>query len=394
MNKTEKLILMYKDFEILSFKADLTNSRFELVEKLDRFDLAPQGMKEEKADINLELSKFFNTRTISVNRWDYDLIIKNTNTSSSLELSFKGHGLSLFNHYWFKKEGEDLKYDDINFFANKWDDSFARAVLNGDYDSLSKCDLNVPDIVTAGFSVKGWVYEDGPKLYKLGIDKGHYEEPLAEVLASRLAQRILNEGEVLKYDLVKLGDKYASRCPCMLTIDEELIPLSKVLPRELYNLFSQANMNKENLRLFYKKLRENYPIEYYHLFVKLAVIRSLCFVTDLHFGNISVIKNIKTGEIRPAPLYDLAGSFGSSRTGKSFISKVDKSTYFIIYYIFGTFDPELDYSWYIPSKLDGFDVEIREILSKSSFYTPELIDRVIDVYLFQKESLDEVVKKV
>ena len=384
---------MYKDYEVLSFTIDFDESFIEVVDKLERFDLAPYGMNEKEGNINGGLARFFKARVISSNRFDYDLILKNTGCKNSLELSFKGHGLSLTNHYWFKKEDEDLRYEDINFFTNKWDDSFAKAVLNGDYESLNKCDLNVPDIVTPGWAIKGWIYDNGPKLIKLSIHEGHYEEPIAEVLASRLANRLFKKGEALEYELIQIGDKYASKSPCMLKVDEDLVPLSQVLPRDLYRLYMYKNNKKEYTKLFFKELKEKYPPEFHQLFVKLAVLRSLCFVSDLHFDNISVIRNTKTGEIRPAPIYDLGGSFGSSRTGKEILSKVNQGTYFIVYYIFSCLDSNWDYSWCDPSNLEGFENEIREYLSKSDFYTPELIDKIVDVYLFQKETLEEICNK-
>lgn len=391
MNKAEKYILMYKDHEVLSFTVDFETDRFEVIDKLERFDLVPCNTDEPKETINQVVAGIFNSRSISFHRLDYDLILQNTNSKSSLELVFKGHGLSLSNHYWFKKENENLKYDDINFFTNKWDDSFARAVLNGDYESLNKCDLNVPDVLTQGWAVKGWIYDNGPKLCKLGIVENQNEEALTEVLASKLAQRILKDDEVLKYELVKFGNRYASYCPCMINVDEELIPLSKIIPTKVYDLFFMKSKDKNSNSLFYKKLKEEYPL-YYQFFVKLSVVRSLCFISDLHLENLSSIRNIKTGEIRPAPLYDLAGAFGSSRLGKSLLKNLDKSTYLVIYYVFSGLDKEWDYSWYDPHKLDGFEDEIKDILSKGSFYTPELIDKIIKVYQFQKEALEEITK--
>ena len=385
---------MYRDYEVLSFTVDFDESRFKLIEKLEHFDLIPTIISKPTIDIDYGLSRFFHRRTISINRWDHDLIMQNTHYKDALKLSFQGHGLSLSNHYWFKREGEDLEYDDINFFTNKWDDSFAKAVLNGDYESLSKCDLNVPDIVTQGWSVKGWIYDNGPKLIKLGIAKDHNEESIAEVLASRLGQRLFKKGEVLEYELVQIGDKYGSKSPCMIGVDEELVPISHFIPSELYDLYFINSHNKDSHKLFYEKIKEGYPPEFYQLFVRIDVIRSLCFVSDLHFENISVIKNMKTGEVRPAPLFDLAGAFGSTQKGREILSKFDKNVYFIIYFLYNTLDPDWDYSWYDPSRLEGFEDEIREYLSKSSFYTPELIDRIVYFYKFQKESLDKLSKKV
>ena len=394
MENKEILTLMYKDFEVLSFEVKFgERNEIKVLEKLDRFDLAPYGMGKDKEEDNRILFKFFNARIIASQRYDYEEILKNTNSRDAFELSFKGHGLSLSNHYWFKKEGENLKYIDINFFTNKWDDTFGRAILEGDYEKLKTCDLNVPDIVTQGWSAKAWIYDNGPKLYKLGIVKDHYEDCLGEVLCSRLARRILKENEVVDYQLKQVGDRYASVCSPMIGIDEALVPLSDVLPRFLYELYFSKNQNKELQKKFFVEVKK-YGLPFlYDFFVKLACIRSVCFVSDLHFDNISLIRNLKTKEYRIAPLYDLAGAFGTSKTGREFLSNITKGSYMIIYFLFGCLDSSWDYSWYDPSKLDGFEKEIKEVLSKSDFYDDELIEKIIAVYHQQKASLDENAKK-
>ena len=384
---------MYRDEEVLSFAVTFgKRHNIRVLEKLAHFDKAPFGMKEDTAEeeLNRLLSKFIYGHAIATPRWDYESIIKNTGVEDDFELSFKGHGLSLFNHYWFRKEGENLRYEDINFFANGWDDSFGRAVLRGDYEALKNVDLNVPDIVTAGWGIKGWLYEDGvPKLYKLGIAKNHYEEVLTEVLTSRCAKRMLKPEESLEYELKEIYGKYASVCKAMIGVDEELVPLSNVLPHDLYEIyFTKSNDRKQNEE-FFRRLSDFGMPELYEFFVKVSCLRSLCFAGDLHFDNLSIIRNLKTGKTRMAPLYDLGSSFGSGETGRKVLSKINKATYIMVYFIFGGLDPNWDYSWYRPESLLGFEDEIREILSKSDFYTPELIDNIIDVYQHQKATLDE-----
>ena len=103
--------------------------------------------------------------------------------------------------------------------------------------------------------------------------------------------------------------------------------------------------------------------------------------------NISVIRNLKTKEIRIAPLYDLAGAFGSTQRGKEFLSNLTRGSFLVVYFIYGNLDKNWDYSWFDPKTLDGFEDEIREILSKSDFYTPILIENIIQTYISQKEAL-------
>lgn len=393
MKKKEELILMYKDLEVLSFLVDYDNSKIKFLDKLEHFDKAPYGFNEEGAIINSLLTRFIGCRSINVNRCDYKKIIEATNCKDGFELSFKGHGLSLTNHYWFKRKGENLKYKNINFFENKWDDSFARAVLKGDYASLSHCDLNVPDVVTDGWSVKGWIYDNGPKLYKLGIVEDHSEDCIGEVLASRLARRILKEDEVVHYELKEINGRYASVSPLITNIDEELVPLSRVLPPRLSNIYYSKYKDKRLAKMFFDEIAEFGMPELFEFFTKLTCIRSISFVGDLHFENISLIHNTKTDTYRVAPLYDLAGAFGSSRGGRETLANLNKGTYLIVYFLYGGLEPDWDYSWYDPNKLIGFEDEIREYLSKSAFYTPELIERIIQVYQYQKSSLDDMARK-
>lgn len=389
MMDKEKLILMYQDFEVLVFEVDYNNKKIRIIKELEHFDKAPYGVKNNE----MRLARFFISRGIAPQRNDYKQILKATNCKDEFVLSFKGHGLSLANHYWFKREGEDLKYDDINFFNNKWDDSFGRAVLNEDYEALKTCDLNVPDIVTPGWGVKGWIYDNGPKLYKLGIDKDHSEEAICEVLASRLAKRMFKEGEYLPYELKMINGKYASVCSPLITTDEELIPLSIVLPYDLYGIYKNKIYNKDKEKEFFDRIASlDFP-GLYEFFVKVSCFRSLVFVSDLHFDNLSAIRNIKTNKVRTAPIYDLGGAFGSTKTGRGFIATANKATLFIVYFLFGNPNPDWDYSWYDPNKLIGFEDEIKEYLSKSEFYTPDLIQCVIDIYHQQKKALDEVKEK-
>lgn len=392
MGKKDVYILMFKDEEVLSFSVDFRKSSVTFLRKLEHFDKAPYEISGDDHEIQTKLNYFFHHQRIPEFRHGYREILKATHAKNGFNLSFMGHGLSLTNHYWHKKKGENLRYADINFFTNKWDDSFGRALLREDYEAMATADLNVPDIVTPGWGRKGWIYDEekGPRLYKLGLHEGNSEEALGEVLASRLAQRIFGEGQAVVYDLETVEGRYASVCSPMIAVNEELIPLSALMMGDLFGLYHAGRTDKLRRKEFFEKLKTSEYAFLYSFFVKLACLRTLCFVNDLHFGNISLIRNTDTGEVRVAPVYDLGGSFGSSATAKSLLSNFDRSTLLIIYFMYNILEPEWDYSWYDKGKLVGFEDEIRNVLSKSDFYTPELIDAIITVYQQQKAVLDEI----
>lgn len=394
MSKKDVYIFMYKDYDVLSFYPDFRKKRVHFLKKLEHFDKAPYGFDDEKI-IEAKLNSFLISKCIPEQRTNYKEIISSTKSRNGFNLFFKGHGLSLSNHYWFRKENENLRYEDVNFFDNKWDDSFARAVIKEDYEALSHVNLNVPDIATNGWGVKGWLYDEkiGPRLYKIGIHHDSCEEALGEVLASKLAQRLFKKGEVLQYDLENIYGKYASVSSPMIGVDEELIPLYSYLPSDFHEDYRLSANNKIVRKKFMKKLKDSGYQEIYTFFTKLLCLKTLCFVSDLHFGNISVIKNTKTGEYKMAPIYDLGGSFGSGATAKKQLQNRDKSTLLLIFFLYGNLDPDWDYSWYDKDSLIGFEDEIREILSKSEFYTPDIIDFIIEIFKRQKSSLDEMAIK-
>lgn len=383
---------MFKNDEILSFEVVFSRvNKVKIILELEHFEKAPFNINEciSNEEKDLALLKFFNNRCIPTTRYDYEEVLKATGCKDGFELSFKGHGLSLSNHYWFRKKEEKLRYEDINFFTNKWDDSFARAILNSDFEALKKASLNVPDIVTSGWAVKGWLCQnDGPYLYKLGINKDHYEEQLGETLASSLGRRLIGD-EVLEYKLEKINNNYASVSKCMINENEEIVPLSNILPIEFESMSLSLKSDRNSLRLFLNKLRQ-YDKRIYQLYVKILVLKTLFFANDFHFNDISIIRNINTGEIKMAPIYDLGGAYGGSENGRKLLSNINAGTLFIVFFCYGMLEPDWDYSWFDSSKLDGFEEEIRETLSKSNFYTTELIENIIYVYNYQKKSIEKM----
>ncbi|MBO5529047.1 MAG: hypothetical protein J6A47_07000 [Bacilli bacterium] len=391
MTDKETLTLMWKDYEVLSFEVNYEKYGLQFLEEKEHFDKAPYDLAKAK-DKRLGLLRFFGSRAIPSMRSGFQAIMDATHCRNELELSFKGHGLSLSSHYWIKREGENLRYEDINFFTHQWDDSFGRALLRGDYEALGGCDFNVPDITTPGWGNKGWLYEDGPKLYKRGLDPEHSEEAICEVLASSIASRIIPGGEVLPYELRKFDGKYVSVSSCFLGMDEELVPLSSILSAELSELYREKARNKDLNKEFFDKLAQTGYAEWSTFFVKVACLRSLCFVSDLHFGNLSAIQNMETGALRLAPIYDFGGAFGSSAKGRQFLANANKAAFLLIYFVYGDLNPDWDYSWYDPNRLIGAEEEIRDYLSKTGFYTPEYIDCALDIFRRQKKMLDEMKK--
>ena len=112
MRKKHEYILMYQDDEIFSFSITFgKTNKIDVLEKLNHFDKAPYGINENTSmeDVKRIFFRFLNRRSIASSRIDFDNILKATNCKDRLELAFKGHGLSLHDHYWYRKKDEVLK---------------------------------------------------------------------------------------------------------------------------------------------------------------------------------------------------------------------------------------------------------------------------------------------
>lgn len=76
----------------------------------------------------------------------------------------RAYGLSLSDHYWIKPVGENLKWDDINFFDNSFSDDVGNALFGvhpeceGDIDYISPCSAS------DGWLKKKWKIINGERI--------------------------------------------------------------------------------------------------------------------------------------------------------------------------------------------------------------------------------------
>ena len=63
-------------------------------------------------------------RRISERRKDAKQIIGAFGARSTLELAFRGHGLSLTDKLWYRAPGSAERWEDVNFFDNDWDGAY------------------------------------------------------------------------------------------------------------------------------------------------------------------------------------------------------------------------------------------------------------------------------
>ena len=142
-------------------------------------------------------------------------LMRAAGVSSTDALMFGSFGLNLSDQYWFKPEGADLDWHDVNFFENG-------------YECVESGLFRTPDSSTPGVLEKRWERIDGIDCLIKGSSSSDEREPYNEALATRLFQRLLDEGEYVPYEIVERGGRTCSSCPTFVTAETEFVPAADV----------------------------------------------------------------------------------------------------------------------------------------------------------------------
>lgn len=361
-----KLTLMHRDCEVLAFGLDLATGAVDDIRPLERADLAPLGVFSRGVDPEYALMSFMLRRSIRPSRADYLQILEALKVESALELSVRSSGFTLSDQYWYRSAGSDATWAGSNFFENEWDLAFGEAILARDYKALARADTCVPDVSCGGAARKAWVLgADGPRLLKASLNEGA-GEVYGEVAGSRMLARILPEGEYVPYELVMRGGEAYSSCPVIVGPAEDLMmpPFdggeeTEPAP-EQKTLFPNLTVGRgygSMLELLGARGDGQAT-------AKMGVVQTLLQRGDFHPGNFGIVRNADTGDVRLAPFFDLAGSFGTGSGEELQIIRKDPTTAMLfVAAAFSDLDPSWDYSWYDPTALVGFGEELEALFS-------------------------------
>ncbi len=354
----ETYTLMNRAHEILRFSYDRRTGKFiEVLDVLDasRAPLSLISLRGTKASLSA-LSDWWRHRAIPVSRQGMHTKLKELGFADSGQIPFESLGLSLSDQYWVRPEGMDIRWQDVNFFANPFPDMDLQTNEAG-IDWLSDVGLLTPDNTSEGELPKRWVRRDGvPSLLKGSGPLG--QEPYNEVVATALYRRLLDPGDYVPYKLENVSAGAISCCADFLTDQEEYIPAYYVM---------------------HAKRKPNHFSEYQHYvdccarlgadgaadaLDKMIVCDDLLANHDRHWRNFGLIRDVETLSCRVAPLFDSGSSLWCDKDDEALLHGD---------YSFNTkpFHEQPnrqlrlvgDLSWFDPASLDGFAEEARTILS-------------------------------
>lgn len=334
---------------------------------------APFGLiKDNNIDKN-QFNKWWKNRQIPASRKGFKEVLHKSDIYDKGGfdlLDAKVYCLSLSDQYWVKGIDDNILWEDINFFDNVFSEDIGKILFDGGNTPLN-FNLNTPDMTSNGNYEKRWKIINGERYLVKAGGKMINQEPFNEVIATKLYERILNDDEYVKYEIVYDNERAVSICKNFITTNTELIPAWKI------NEYFAVN-EYENRYEHYVGCLNELNIPNANLLVdKMLICDFILANKDRHFNNFGVIRNVETLVFeRVAPIFDNGCSLwfdeNDMYVGEFFLTKpfeeYEKTQVSLVKNI----------SWLDISKLDGFVQEVREILSSNKLLSNERIEKIIE----------------
>ena len=274
----------------------------------------------------------------------------------------------------------------INFFENRFSDDvgnilFEQPLNNHKIDMMSPC--NTSD----GWLKKKWQILHGKRcLIKAGSNP-YMQEPLNEVVATKLHER-LGCKNFVSYSLLWEDRVPYSVCEDFIDTETELVSavsLNRSLKkRSQHSSYEHFMLASQELGISGMKESIDYMLVFDYLMAN----------TDRHFGNFGAIRNVNTLEwIGPAPIFDSGTSLWHNKLTKSIDGNEVIETK--PFYASESRQMELvsDFSWIPFDQLKMLEEDIRNVFHQSEYMEAERIEAIVSATRIRIEALQDIVLK-
>lgn len=234
-----------------------------------------------------------------------------------------------------------------------------------------------------GWLKKRWKVINGKRCLVKAGSSPFMQEPLNEVVATKLHQRLGCQNYVSYFLLLENGIPY-SVCEDFIDTDTELVnaasinrSMKKQSQNSSYQHFLQAcsQLGIPGMKEF---------LDY------ILVFDYIMANTDRHFGNFGAVRNVNTLEwVGPAPVFDSGTSLWHDKLtknihgydtieGKPFYADAERQMKLVS-----------DYSWIPFEQLEGVEDDIRSVFASSEFIDEERIVAIVQAVNVRIEKLKE-----
>ena len=377
-----KYILMHREIEVAEIELDELSHITNIYEVYAE-EHFPVGTLGKHGVDKTMLAKWWAKRSIPASRSGLRETLDLLHMSVPQELLAKCYGLSLSDQYWISPKDKPLMWKEINFFDHDFSEDVGNLLFGyGEFsDSMS---LISPDNTSDGQLIKKWKIADGKRVLIKGGSNPYQQEPLCEVIASGIAERLCIPHT--KYTLLWEHEKPFSVCQDFITSETELISAYHIMqsrkkPNDLSDYEFYLSCAEQ---LGVKNIREQTE--------KMIVLDFLIGNEDRHFNNFGLIRNAVTLEwIGVAPIFDCGTSLWYN-TQESLIKPLSPNLPAKPFKKTHREQIKLvkDFSWLDMKKLKGMEEEMEEILSQSPYISRERRTVLCDVFCQRAELLGEI----
>ena len=306
------------------------------------------------------LAKWWSKRSIPASRSGLRETLEKLDMSVPQELLTKCYGLSLSDQYWISPKDKPLLWKNINFFDNSFSDDVGN-LLFGYGEFSDRMSLVSPDNTSDGQLIKKWKISDSKRVLIKGGSNPYQQEPLCEVIASEIAERLGIEHT--EYKIIWENDRPFSVCKDFITSETELV--------SAYNIMKNVKKpNDLSEYEFYIKCVEELGIKNIRQQTeKMLVLDFLICNEDRHYNNFGLVRNAVTLEWEcVAPVFDCGTSLWYN-TQENLIKPISPSIPSKPFKKTHNEQIKLvkDFSWLDLDRLDGIEYMADEILSQSEY---------------------------
>ena len=377
-----KYILMHREIEVAEIELDELSHITNIYEVYAEEHFPVGSLGKHGVDKTM-LAKWWAKRSIPASRSGLRETLDLLHMSVPQELLAKCYGLSLSDQYWISPKDKPLMWKEINFFDHDFSEDVGNLLFGyGEFsDSMS---LISPDNTSDGQLIKKWKIADGKRVLIKGGSNPYQQEPLCEVIASGIAERLCIPHT--KYTLLWEHEKPFSVCQDFITSETELVSAYHIMqsrkkPNDLSDYEFYLNCAEQ---LGVKNIREQTE--------KMIVLDFLIGNEDRHFNNFGLIRNAVTLEwIDVAPIFDCGTSLWYN-TQESLIKPLSPNLPAKPFKKTHREQIKLvkDFSWLDMKKLKGMEEEMEEILSQSPYISRERRTVLCDAFCQRAELLGEI----
>lgn len=360
-------ILMNQNTPVLSL--ELQEGKFTRLLAIFDIRYAPLALYNAYQQKSMNLLKacnqWFQARAIPSWRKDLTLLLEKLAISSTSEILLAAHGLSLADQYWFLKEGENLTWQDIEFFTHEFEyQQFLQASMAPEQAPIKE-EKYSPNQTTDGMLPKSWFIDEK---YRRLLIKGTYEfsnqEPINEYLATQIAKRLTMSH--CPYEVRTWQGKLVSVCENFLKGNQEIITAN-----DIYDLRKKKN-HVSDYEHYLEILAAHGLADARNELENMLVLDFLMMNHDRHMKNFGIIRNVKTLEWeKVAPIYDTGQAMNCDKLTKemNFFEGCGK-LFFNTKKKFSTY-PKLIHDWsrFDFEKLADLPEEYEAILRQYQVYT-------------------------